>query len=105
MTKVEIEYDYLGVNRVMGTSSTGQLIVFQKQMAKIQTSYKCNIPEAKDHGWSWIICTPAQLILKRVITDQVTTPTGPGLYNGNTNSLKLAYKQKVNPYEEYKEHK
>ena len=50
MTKVEIEYDFLGVDRVVGTPFTGQLIVFQKQMARIQTSYKCKIAEAKDHG-------------------------------------------------------
>ena len=60
MTKVEIEFDYLGVDQVVRTPSTGQLIVFQNQMAKIQTSYKCNILEAKDHEWLWIKCTPAQ---------------------------------------------
>ena len=105
MTKVAIQYDYLGVDQVVGTPSTGQLIVFQKQVAKIQTSYKCNIPEAKDHGWLWIMCTPAQWILKRGITAQVTAPTDLGLYTGNTNSPKLAYKQKLKLYEEYKEHK
>ena len=40
MTKVEIEYDYLGVDRVVGILSTGQLNVFQKQLAKVQVSYK-----------------------------------------------------------------
>ena len=105
MTKVKIEYDYLGVNRVVGKPFTGQLTVFRKQMAKIQTSYKCNIWEAKDHGWSWIMCTTSQWILKRGITDQVTAPTDPVLYNGNTNSFKSAYKQKLKLYEEYKEHK
>ena len=39
MTKVEIEYDYSGVDRVVGIPTTGQLITFQKQMAKVQTSY------------------------------------------------------------------
>ena len=103
--KVAIKYDYLGVDQVVGTPSTGQLIVFQKQLAKIQTSYKCNIPEAKDHGWSWIMCTPAQWILKIGITTQVTAPTDPGLYTRNNNSFKSAYKQKLKLYEEYKEHK
>ena len=60
MAKVKINYDYLGVDQVVGILSTGQLIVFQKQIAKIQTNYKCNIPEAKDHGWLWIMCAPAQ---------------------------------------------
>ena len=50
------------------------------------------------------MCTPAQWILKRGITNQVTAPTDPGLYTGNTNSLKSAYKQKLKLYEEYKEH-
>ena len=67
MTKVRIEYDSLGVDRVVGISTTGQLIVLQKQIAKIQASYKCNIPEAKDHGWSWIMCTSAQWILKKAL--------------------------------------
>ena len=101
MTKVEIEYNYLGVNQVVGTSSIGALIVFQKQIAKIQTSYKCNFLEAKDHGWLWIMCTLAQWILKRGITHQVATPTDSGKYNGNTNPLKSAYKQKLKLYEEY----
>ena len=105
MIKFEIDYDYLGVDQVVGTPFTGQLIVFQKQIAKIQTSYKCNIPEAKDHGWSWIMCTPAQWILKRGITNQVTALTDPGLYTGNTNSLKSAYEQKLKLYKEYEEHK
>ena len=48
--KVEIEYDYLGVEQVVGILTTRQLIVFQKQIAKVQASYKCNIPGAKDHG-------------------------------------------------------
>ena len=38
MTKVEIDYDYSGVDQVAGTPSVRQLILFQKQMAKIQTS-------------------------------------------------------------------
>ena len=105
MTKVAIEYDYSGVDRIVGVPSTGQLIVFQKQLAKIQTSYKCNVPEAKDHGWSWIMCTPQQWILKRGITSQVTAPADPGQYTGNTNSLKSAYKHKLKLYEEFEEHK
>ena len=105
MTQVTIEYDYSGVDRIVGVPSTGQLIVFQKQLAKIQTSYKCNVPEAKDHGWSWIMCTPQQWILKRGITSQVTAPADPGQYTGNTNSLKSAYKQKLKLYEEFEEHK
>ena len=84
---------------------TGQLIVFQKQIAKVQASYKCNTTEAKDHGWSWIICTAAQWILKQGNTAQVLIPTDPGLYQGNTNSMHSAYKQKLKLYEEYEEHK
>ena len=105
MTKVEIDYDYSGVDRVVGIPSTGQLIVFQKQLAKVQASYKCNIAEARDHGWSWIMCTAAQWILKRGITAQVPIPANPGPYTGNTNSLHAAYKQKLKLYEEYEEHK
>ena len=51
MTKVKIDYDYPEVDQVAGTPSIGQLIIFQKQMAKIETSYKWNITEEKDHGW------------------------------------------------------
>ena len=68
-------------------------------MAKIQTSYKCNIPETIDHGWLWIMCTPAQWILKRCITAQVTAPNDPELYAGNAKSFKPAYKQKLKLYE------
>ena len=105
MTKVEIEYDYSGVDRVVGIPTTGQLITFQKQMAKVQTSYKCNIAEARDHGWSWIMCTQAQWILKRGITAQVPVPTDPGPYTGDTNILNAAHKQVLKLYEEYEEHK
>ena len=51
------------------------------------------------------MCTPAQWILKRGITNQVIAPTDPGLYSGNTNSLKSLQKQKLKFYEEYKVHK
>ncbi|OEU14451.1 hypothetical protein FRACYDRAFT_240995 [Fragilariopsis cylindrus CCMP1102] len=105
MTKVEIEYNYSGVDRVVGIPTTGQLITFQKQMAKVQTSYKCNIAEAKDHGWSWIMCTQAQWILKRGITAQVPVPIDPGPYIGDTNILNAAHKQTLKLYEEYEEHK
>ena len=105
MTKVKIDYDYSGIDRVVGIPSTGQLIVFQQQLAKVQAGYKYNIAKAGVHGWSWIMCTPAQWILKRGITAQVPTPTDPGLYQGNSNSLHSAYKQNLKLYEEYKEHK
>ena len=35
----------------------------------------------------------------------MTAPTDPGLYQGNSNSLHSAYKQKLKLYEEYEEHK
>ena len=105
MTKAAIKYDYSGVDQVVRTPSIGQLILFKKQFGKVQTSYKCYIPEEKDHGWSWIMCSRAQWILKIGITNNVTTPTDPGLYQGISNSLKSAYKQKLKLYGEYEEHK
>ena len=51
------------------------------------------------------MCTPTQLRLKRTITADVTPPNDPGMYSGNTNSLKSIYKQELKIYEEYKEHK
>ena len=74
-------------------------------MAKVQASYKCNIAEARDHGWLWIMCTAVQWILKKRITAQVPVLTNPGPYTDNTNSLHAAYKQKLKLYEEYEEHK
>ena len=44
-------------------------------------------------------------MLKRGITVNVTPPDDPGLYTGNTNSLKATYKQKLKLCEEYEEHK
>mmetsp|Transcript_35343 Transcript_35343/g.39411 ORF Transcript_35343/g.39411 Transcript_35343/m.39411 type:complete len:126 (-) Transcript_35343:979-1356(-) len=105
MTKVEIDYDYLGVDRVTGIPTTGQLIKFRKQMVRVQASYKCNIAEAKDHKWSWIMCTLAQWILKKVITAQVPVPTNPGPYTGDTNILHAAHKQKLELYQQHEEHK
>ena len=88
MTKqVEIKYDYSGVDQVKGIPTTGQLIRFQKQMTKIHSSYKCNIPEAKEHGWSWIMCTDAQWLAKKDIDAEVPVPTDPGTYAGDTNAL------------------
>ena len=92
MTKVEIDNDYSDFDQVGGTPLIGQLIVFQKQMAKIQTRYKCNIMEAKDHGRFWIMCTPAQWMLKGSITTNATPADIPGLYTSNANSLKTTYK-------------
>ena len=66
MMEIEIDYNYSGIERVVRTPSVGQLIVFQKQLAKIQTSYKCNIVEAGDHGWSWIMCSDDQWKLKKM---------------------------------------
>ena len=105
MTKTEINYDYSGIDRVAGIPTVGQLIVFQKQLAKIQTSYKCSIIEAGDHGWSWIMCTEDQWQLKRNITKIVQPPTHPGLYTGNTNAQKSKYKQELKLFDEYVEHK
>ena len=34
-----------------------------------------------------------------------TAPTNPGLYTGNTNSLKSTYKQKLKLYEQHEEHR
>ena len=74
-------------------------------MVKVQASHKCNIAEAKDHGWLWIMCTAVHWLLKLGITAQVPILTNPGLYQGNTNSLHSAYKQKLKLYAEYAEHK
>ena len=65
MTKNKIEYDISGIDRVEGIPSIGQLIRFQKQLGKVQTSYKFDIPEAKEHGWSWTMCTKEQWRLKK----------------------------------------
>ena len=105
MMEVKINYDYSGVDQVVGIPTPIQLIISQRQMAKVQASYKCNIAEARDHGWSWIMCTAAQWKIKRGITAQVPVLTNPGPYTGNTNSLHAAYKQKLKLYEEYEEHK
>ena len=51
------------------------------------------------------MCKPAQWMLKSGITANVTPLDNPGLYTGNTNSLKATYKQKLKLYEEYEEHK
>ena len=61
--------------------------------------------EAKDHGWSWIMCTPAQGMLNRSIIANLTPPDNAGLYTGNTNSCKATYKQNLKLHEEYEEHK
>ena len=106
MTKqVKINYDYLGVDQVKEIPTTGQLIRFQKQMAKIQSNYKCNISETKDHGWSWIMCTTAQWLEKKDINHAVPVPTDPGSYTGDTNALYAEHKLKVLRFEEYEEHK
>ena len=102
------DYDISGINRVEEIPSIGQLIIFQKQLGKVQTSYKCNIPEAKDHGWSWTMCTRAQWRLKKGIAvdaELPTAPTDPGLYSGSTNSHKSTHKQKLKLYEQFEEHK
>ena len=101
----KIEYDYSGVDRVVGIPTTGQLIRFQKQVGKIQSSYKCNISEAKDHGWSWIMCTTEQWLEKKNITHAVPVPTDPGPYTGDTNALYAEHKLKLLRFEEYEEHK
>ena len=51
------------------------------------------------------MCTPSQWMLKQSIIANITPSDDPGLYTGNTNSLKATYKQKFKLYEEYKEHK
>ena len=38
-------------------------------------------------------------------TADVVPPTDPGIYTGNTNSLKSTYKQKLKLYEDYEEHR
>ena len=62
-------------------------------MAKVQTSYKCNITEAGDHGWSWIMCTEAQWRLKQNIADVVVPPADQGTFIGTTNVHKSRHKQ------------
>ena len=57
--------------------------------------------EAGNHGWLWIMCTPAQWRLKQNITVDVTPPDNSGMYTGNTNSLKSRYKQELKLYNEY----
>ena len=91
---------------MVGIPTTGQLIRFQKQVGKIQSSYKCNISEAKDHGWSWIMCTTTeQWLEKKDITHAVPVPTDPGPYTGDTNALYAEHKLKLLRFEEYEEHK
>ena len=100
-----VDYDLSGIDRIHGIPSVGAVITFQRQVAKVQTSYKCECPNAGDHGWSWIMCTWQQWLLKRGNTAAVVPPTKPAPYAGNTNGLKFIYKQQLKLYEEYEEHK
>ena len=88
-----------------GIPTTQALITFQRQMAKIQSSYKCNIAEAKDHGWSWIMCTPVQWLAKRNIPAAVPEPTDPGAYTGNTNVRYAEHKSELLIFDKWEKHK
>ena len=104
MTKIKIKYDYSEIDRIAGIPTIGQLIKFQHQLAKVESSYKCDITEAKNHGWSWVMCRRAQWMAKRGTTSYVAEPTDPGLFTGSSNVLKAAYEQKLKLYEEFEEH-
>ena len=105
MTKIKIDYDISGINQVTVTPSVGYLIIFQKQHAKVQTSYKCNITEAGDHGWLLIMCLDGQWRLKPNITATVVPLADPGIFTGTTNVLKFRCKQEFKLYNEHEEHK
>ena len=47
-----VDYNLSGIDQITGTPTVGDLITFQKQLTKVQTSYKCDITEAGDHRYS-----------------------------------------------------
>ena len=92
MIKTTVDYDLSGIDRIRGIPSVGDIITFQRQVAKVQTSYKCKCPNASKHGWSWVMCTAPQWLLKRGITAAIVQQAEPAPYAGNTNALKFIYK-------------
>lgn len=104
MSNSKFEYDLSGIDRITGIPTVGDMLVFQRQLAKIQTSYHCKCPNAGNHGWSWLMCTEDEWLLKQGITAAVVPPEHPGPYTGNTHATKFRYKEEIGLHSEYKEH-
>ena len=98
------DYDLSGINHINRIPTAGQVLIFQRQLAKIQTSYHCKCPNAGNHRWSWILCTAAEWLLKHAITATVNAPDHPGPYTGATHATKFRYKAELGLYNKYKEH-
>ena len=96
--------DLSGIDQIEGTPIVGQVLAFQRQIAKFPTSYHCKCPNAGNHGWSWIVYIDGEWMLKHGITTIVVPPTIPGLYPGATHATKFRYKEELGLYKEYKEH-
>ena len=88
----------------MGIPTVGNMLVFQRQLAKIQPSCHCKCPKAGNHVWAWIMCTDGEWMHKQGITATINAPDHPGLYTGNTHATKFRYKAELDLYNEYKEH-
>ena len=104
MLSSKFDYDLSGINQITGIPTVGQVLVFQRQLAKIQTSCQCKCLNAGNHGWLSIMCTAAKWLLKHGITAEVVPPTHPGPYTGTTHATKFVYKEQLGLYNKYKEH-
>ena len=103
MSHSKFDYGLSGIDRITGIPTVGNMLVFQRQLAKIQTSYHYKCLNAGNHRWSWIMYTDGEWMLKQGITATVNAPDHPGLYTGNTYATKFRYKAKLDLYNEYKE--
>ena len=100
----KFNYNLSRINQIEGIPTVGQVLVFQRQLAKIQTSYHCKCPNLGNHGWLWIICTDAGWILKHGTTDIAVPTVHTEPYTGQTHATKFKYKKELGLYSEYKEH-
>ena len=95
MSNSKFDYDLSGIDQITGIPTVGDMLVFQRQLVKIQTSYQCKCPNAGNHGWSWIMCTDIEWLLKQGITAEVVPPAHPGLYTGNIHATKFRCKEEL----------
>ena len=104
MSSSKFDYNLSGIGWTTRIPTVDQVLIFQRQLAKSQTSchYKCQ--NTGNHRWSWIMSKDVEWLLKHGITTIVDAPDHPGPYTGATHATKFRYKEWLGIYNKYNEH-
>ena len=81
-----INYNMSCIDKIVDIQIVSLLLNLKRQIIMSQSNFSCDQKYAEEHGYSWIISSPAEWLAKNNITASVAVSTHMGDYIYKHNS-------------------